>query len=177
MESDVALARMSHANTPSANICVCVLEGARPCKQAALSSAVTQEKMLTSTVSGAHFFLFFILLVGVRLWKIWTDELPRHEYNKTDACALSPKPWANQTGANAEEMKPVIKTSVSHRQRCGEASTRHDSSTVTERFGSLTSCVSETSSFTSSFIFPSFLTSKCLSPCFPVYLCLEFFSL
>lgn len=37
-------------------------------------------------------------------------------------CVRSPKQWAKQTGASTEHMKPVIKTGVSHRWRCGKAS-------------------------------------------------------
>lgn len=111
MESDVAVAWMTHANMPSANICVCVLEGARPRIHAG------QDVDFRSRL--CYFFFFF--------WWGWAcGKFEPISCLATDAtkhmCVRSPKQWANQRGASTD-MKAVIKTRLSHGWRCGEAST------------------------------------------------------
>lgn len=91
-------------------------------------------------------------------------------------CVRSPHQWANQMGAKAEDMKPVIKSRVSHGWRCGEARTEQYGRRLKRqrsRRGSVPSCVCGTGV---SLPLSCFLLSWHVRVCFHalLYLCLGF---
>lgn len=97
---DAAARRMTHANM---YVCPRVRQ---PRIHAPLGSVVTQEEN--------------VFFKGVACGKFGPISCPATSATK-HMCVRSPQQWANQMGAKAEDMKPVIKSRVSYTWRCGEA--------------------------------------------------------